>query len=836
MAWPRTRYALTRGAAPVGAVLLVLILATLSASLIGGKVFSSGDNILLWPPFSSEQPAGWVGPSNSNLTDPVAGFVPDLLQTRADLRNGVLPVWNPYAAAGRPLFASIVHAPLFPLTWLALLLPFWSSFAWLAAAKLLLAALGAYLFCRELALRRGPSLLGGIAFAFGSYFFVWLEHPQTNVWAMLPWAFLATRRVCARGSLGATALLGACIGLACLGGHPESAAFVLAATVAYGIFELLAEHFRGPPAGADHSRWSGPEFTRSIGGRCALLAGGIACGVGIGAVVGVPLLELLGQSGKTERGGPAAPFKMAWSFFFPELWGNPSKAFAAGPANYEERTAFFGVLPLLFAVGTLGRRRPREQWFFIGLVIVLVATIYDTPLWASGIRDLPGGKVAALGRLVIVVSFAGAVLAAYGLQRWLEASAQERRTMLRIMGVAAVLPLLAWLPRHLGLLSSFGDAVGQLPTIHHNETSPTVISLASVWRWALLSAIGLGGLALTSRRRSASAIAFVVLLTGIDLVTLDRGFHGSIPLREANPPVPGTIAYLQRHQGDGRITGSGIAMPANLAERYDLRDMRVAIDVPYPLRYSQLWSGLGGVTGDQEVFSADSPHAQQLANLFDVRYVLLAPGSPVPGWLRPVYRDSGGIVAFNATALPRAWVAYDWRSESGRAGALAETLRSTTTAAREQPVLEGAPAPPQPQHAPATTSAKVVVDGANKVTVEATVMRPGYLVLDDSAYPGWKASVDGRSAPWLPADENFRAVRIPAGRHLVSFVYRPASVVAGAVVALLSVLALLALALLGVVWSRRSPSSNAGGSSSGQRSKPAWWARKRSKTASVLSP
>ena len=68
---------------------------------------------------------------------------------------------------------------------------------------------GAYLFARELALRADPSLLAGISFAFGMFFVVWLEHPQTNVWLCLPWMFLATRRVCARGSLGATALLGA---------------------------------------------------------------------------------------------------------------------------------------------------------------------------------------------------------------------------------------------------------------------------------------------------------------------------------------------------------------------------------------------------------------------------------------------------------------------------------------------------------------------------------------------------------------------------------------------------------------------------------------------------
>src|SRR5689334_5133551 len=107
----------------------------LSASLFGGKVFSSGDNLLFWLPFSPEKPASLVQPSNYQLTDPVEEFVPDLLQIRSDLSHGVPPLWNPDAGGGRPLLAAQVDAPLFPLTWLSFLLPFWTSLAWVGAGK-----------------------------------------------------------------------------------------------------------------------------------------------------------------------------------------------------------------------------------------------------------------------------------------------------------------------------------------------------------------------------------------------------------------------------------------------------------------------------------------------------------------------------------------------------------------------------------------------------------------------------------------------------------------------------------------------------------------------------
>ncbi len=825
-----------RAGPAVAAALLALVLVTLSASLIGGKIYTSGDNIFSWPPFSAERPPGWIRPSNFILTDPVVGLNPDILQTRDDIRNGTLPLWNPYAGAGRPLLASQVHAPLFLTTSLAYLLPFWKSLAWIAAAKLLLAACGLYLFCRELALRRGPSLLGAIAYPFGLYFFVWLEHPQTNVWAMLPWMFFATRRVCARGSLGAAALLGASSGLAWLGGHPESGAFVFGATAAYGAYELTAERMLAPSPGTEPRVWLGPQWSRVIGGRVFLLAGALALGLGVGAVVNVPLAELLAQSSNINRGNPGYPFNAAWSFFFPELWGSPNKAFSgAGPLNYNERTAYIGALPMLLALGSIGRRRPPEQWFFVALAVILLATIFNTPVWANGIRDLPGGMVAGLGRLLIIVSFAGAVLAAYGLQRWLDGSAQVRRQMSWIMGLAALIPPVLWLSRHLSVLSHLPAAIAQLPAVHSGEQAANVVALASVWRWVLFCGLGLLILVVARRRSAALVIVLVVVLTGVDLVALDRGYHGSIPVAQANPPVPASIGYLESHEGDARVMGSNLALPANLAERYGLRDPRVAIDIPYPTRYSQLWTKLGGSGGDQEFFNANTPDAQRLADLFATRYVLLEPGEPVPNWLHPVLRSAGGVVALNPTALPRAWVAYDWRQAQSEADDFEQTVDSPVALMRNWPVIEGASAPPGGPLPPVSV-AQVSDDGPESLTVHAVAQRPGYLILDDSAYPGWNASIDGRAIAWHPANEDFRAVAIPAGDHVIRFRYRPAAALDGAIVTILCALALLALAAVGFAFAHRAPSWKAGAPSSGQGTSPASWTRNRPSKTSVRRP
>ena len=64
-----------------------------------------------------------------------------------------------------------------------------------------------------------------------------------------------------------------------------------------------------------------------------------------------------------------------------------------------------------------------------------------------------------------------------------------------------------------------------------------------------------------------------------------------------------------------------------------------------------------------------------------------------------------------------------------------------------------------PRGEPARPS--LVVDRATEVVVEATAPRGGLLLLADTWYPGWEATVDGRPTPVLRADFAHRAVYLP---------------------------------------------------------------------------
>jgi uncharacterized membrane protein YfhO len=79
-------------------------------------------------------------------------------------------------------------------------------------------------------------------------------------------------------------------------------------------------------------------------------------------------------------------------------------------------------------------------------------------------------------------------------------------------------------------------------------------------------------------------------------------------------------------------------------------------------------------------------------------------------------------------------------------------------------------------------------DDIHEVFVRTDCPSEGLLVLRDSWYPGWIATVDGKKAPILRVNGCFRGVIVPAGEHKVRFLYRPVLVYISGAVSLLSLL------------------------------------------------
>jgi hypothetical protein len=90
-------------------------------------------------------------------------------------------------------------------------------------------------------------------------------------------------------------------------------------------------------------------------------------------------------------------------------------------------------------------------------------------------------------------------------------------------------------------------------------------------------------------------------------------------------------------------------------------------------------------------------------------------------------------------------------------------------------------------NAPGAGPPQVLELGPNHLEIRMDAPTAGWLLLSDSWYPGWRASVDGRRVQILPANYLFRAVPLEAGEHVVVFQYQPISFWLGLVISLVAV-------------------------------------------------
>jgi hypothetical protein len=88
---------------------------------------------------------------------------------------------------------------------------------------------------------------------------------------------------------------------------------------------------------------------------------------------------------------------------------------------------------------------------------------------------------------------------------------------------------------------------------------------------------------------------------------------------------------------------------------------------------------------------------------------------------------------------------------------------------------------------------------ATEFYFDAGVSGPGFVVVSEKRYPGWRVTVDGDETALLTANGAFLAVQLPEGRHFVKFEYAPGWLGGALAVSALS----LALAVVIVVGGRR---------------------------------
>ncbi len=697
-------------------------------------------------------------------------FVPFALYLTDRLRNGHLPLWNPYTFAGHPFLADVQAAVFYvPTTVLWLLTAAWNTpgvraylFQVDAAVHLALAGWGVYALARALTGQHVAAFLAGVTFAFSGFL---TGYPplqpavlHTAVWA--PWALWGLYRGW-RGQRGGWPVTTGALSLALFAGHPQTFLMIAYLVVAWAIF-LAAQG----PTFRDARRFS----------LRAVAAGGLAAG--LTAVQWWPSLEFTRLSVRAHlsyaEAGRGFPLQDTWQLLFPDVLTLYSPLYV-------------GVVPLLLAVWAVYRRGAaasspgvrRMVVFWAGVALLFLGISYGRHgvLFPLFYRWVPGWSLfRGQERAAFVVTLALSLLAGFGValldrtrrpfaRRWVAAVVVG-------VGVAASVFAGGWVQP--GQAAVDGPAFARI----------AVRTLL----WAALGSGAMVGL----RRRPRALVLLLLILADLWVVNRPRNSvpgpawaHTLTPpevlavrdavRQEATTGLPGRVFNEYRvYENYGMVVGVedlGGSSPLRLA-----RYARLFSDFPLH-RLWRLWGVRYVLTWRAEMFMP----AERLA---------VFPHGP----------DEGPTYLYRLkNVFPRAWVVGRLRVADDEAAWrwLADFASDVDGEAVVPPAARAVLGAAWPTGERVTAVVRVERLTPEHVRVHGRSDRPGLLVVAENWMPGWQATLrypDGTvsSAPVVRADLTLIGVPVPAGTWAVDLRYRPLSVRVGLAVSLLS----LGLALL----------------------------------------
>lgn len=808
----------------VSAGLLAILIAVFWRVVLLQEVLTPADMIYSHDPlWRNVAPPGFKFPSNPLLSDQVFQFYPWLMFGSESLRQGIVPLWNPYVLAGTPFLANQQSAVLYPLNLLLYFLPTPVGIGYLAIVRLLLGGLGAYYYVRLLGAGRTGGFVGACAFAFGGFSIVWLGSPISNVAMLLPLTLLATERLLRFGGALNFAALAMVAGAQFLGGHPETSFHIGVVWTAYLLFRLLAK-----PKSAD---WRRTSWRRGLAAGASFVIG-----FAISSVQVLPFLAILRETSTfaTRQAGRGENLLFsvdAWkqvtsglSIVSPNAFGNPSVPHAEwwnAFSNFNEQAAYVGTVPLVLAVigATTWRRNPLAA-FWLGAGLVAAAIALRLPGFEI-FNHLPIFSLAANARLRLALTFCVAVLCALGTDYLLKRADDERfvkrvqgllavSTLVGLIGTLAVFgtlvilkePILAFGRQYIaaqigsspGFREPFDYYFAKLPQLYETLTmfySPLTLRVYLPIIWA----VGLWLLLATRKSARGEALRMgIVLLTAADLGTLALGYNPSLPLEQVFPTTE-AITFLKDKVGTQRIAGVGFALTPNASMLWRLQDIRgyeMTVDRQFQTFYESFATRVA--FGGYQLLAKPSP---KLFELLGVRYVVAgAGGVDSASGLSRVFAADGVEIYENPNALPRAFVVGRGRSVPDEK-ATVQTIGSPNFRPREDVLLDGTA--PTFASVEARGNAGVRDVNANEVEVFVSTNAASWLVLSDGYDAGWKAFVDGQETKVYRANYVMRAVRVEAGEHQVRFEYDPPAFALGLQISVAALIVTAVIALCPVM-------------------------------------
>jgi hypothetical protein len=665
------------------------------------------------------------------------------------LKKGQVPLWNPYLGSGLPILAE-AQTGIFYLP--AIILYYFLrpevAFNYLIIFCFVFAALGTYWFGRRIGLRPAMAFFSASVFVLSGFMWGHLRHvPIITAVVFMPWMFWLTEKILEQPRLIFGGLLSILVALSFLAGHLTSTYLIILVLSVYFLLRL----------GQNFARWQKENMWPVV-----LFGTAVLLGMMVASVQLVPSLELISYStrplGGTERMvGPLFAWKYLVFFLSPYLLGDPSRGtWNMDKENYWENIGYLGILPLLLALLALvfGLKKQRQVGlplkFCLTLTLVLTLGLL-TPVYRWFLGWVPGFSFTRVpGRFLLFVDFFGAILAGFGLEM-------------------------------------------------------VVRKVVDKWRRVILAAI--------------------IFLSVADLFYFGYPFNAVIPTTYFLPPS--SAKWLLTDNSLFRIRTFGKSVwrdiwQASHGWRGDLSGYMVQRET-LPLDYNLLFrlptpSLVYALVGHfsvkrageldhyivQEADREPEGRLTKLLGMENIKYLVSPEKHDLPGLeqvaeLATDHKDLTIYIYRNQDWLPRAYFV-------GKAENFinSQQLLGTMLVGEFEPTkeifLEGAQDYPP---TPGRGEVKIEEYRDRQIILDTHLEDDGFVVLSDTYYPGWQATVDGKPTEILLANYNYRAVRVGAGNHKIIFAYDPFSVKIGKIISIASFFLVLLLFFISVFIDRK---------------------------------
>ncbi len=727
------------------------------------------------------------------------------------LKQGVLPLWNPYNSFGTPFLADIQTCVLYPLTLFLYIPDYRLGFNFYILFHLALAGFFTCLWMRECGASKPASFLSGLAFSLGGYVLSTISLTiSLATLVYFPLALFTLRRAFRSSGFFWKAACSLVLLVQYLAGDP---AVFFATLVVFAFFTL----YKTAEARHRSGRWQGAYLTT------ACTAVGIFAGL---AAFHWPLfLEFLRNSTRSSL-----------TFDHVTMWS----------LQYNDLVSLFfpylSDLSLLFMDYWV-----RQSWMENGYAGLTVFFLAFFSLRGAGKKPIVGyhvllalfGLALALGRFtwfyrllyegfpffrfirypvrfLFLFHFALACLAGFGLDALLKrvstarpdyAKARRPALLMLVIGILVLSTMYFSGDIESAVVRWANDLFGKstrLPLTLEEMASMVVPVLSNVKRSAmLLSFLLLGALSVSYLRiRKSIATAFFILLVFTDLFE-SNAIEVRLPARLLETPGKNLSRVLQ-DPGLFRIMASPKTNDMQLEPKdYPTLEATFGVIMEALAPNLLLPHRVFDVTGYDSIFVNDgvainnrrialkSPGEQRFFDMLNIRY-LVSPHERLGEPYKLVVDEKPFRLFLNERVLPRAYLVARAETVENR-----ESILDKITSKEFEPdkVIYLESAPLVSAEAPFTAGAESVETdyvSPNKVLMRVESMREQWLFFSDLYYPGWRATLDGKPVPIYRANYAFRAVRVPQGRFNLEWNYDPILFKIGSIISLLTLLGVIA--------------------------------------------